>query len=178
MKRFIIAFAAAVLMAGCTDNGPDGGVCSNIVGFEADDDNSYWGAEYIVAYQFLTGNADTTVNRLRIKLESAADFIIAVYTDNSLKPGSVVMETGVLSGIVGWNYVGIDDLVLSADTYYWIAVLSSGNGVRCRDDGDAATALYLSYLWTTASSSGMPENQAGWGMQQSELKLCLDFCAY
>jgi phosphotransferase system IIB component len=114
------------------------------------------------------------VTRIRVKCTTTGNVKVALYTDNSGIPGTLISANNAGAAVVaGWNNITIPSTAVTTGTNYWIAYISTTNCVGYfSSPGGGAVFRALSYStdfpasagtgFTT--SSGNHSLTAGWGI--------------
>ncbi|MBN2753282.1 MAG: hypothetical protein JXR81_00310 [Candidatus Goldbacteria bacterium] len=165
-KTFLIAFfvftSLLLIFTACTETSPAAStVCGYSFGYNQDDDNTSLSAEFLFGHDFVM-SADVTISKLSVKLESASDYIIGIYTDNSGSPGTLLSQTEIKSGTIGWNTASIPATALVSGSKYWLVSCSDSSSIKCNSTSDTGLK-YGYYPWSDiVTNNGMPSSYSSW----------------
>jgi YD repeat-containing protein len=104
-----------------------------------------------------------TLNQIKINCGGAANLKVAVYSDNSGAPGSLLAANSASTPVVsGWNSLALDAVAVTSGTYYWLAFCADAAIVGTKSN----TGSVRKYKSVDFSSFTFP-NPAGSGFSNA-----------
>lgn len=150
-------------------------VCDVLFGYDLDNNDSNFVGNALIASSFVMSD-ETSVNRLAVKLNVDSAYSIGIYTDNAGEPGTLLAETGIKTGLTGWNNAGIELTALASGTKYWLISITEFNGVGLCTSVSRGYKGYT-YAWSSVVSGGMPSSVSGWtAVALCEQKIYASYC--
>ena len=131
---------------------------------------------YIVATKF-TATVTGTITEMRCNCATAGHIQLAVYSDNSNYPGSLLASATSTAVTNGTNTITFPNLVVIAGTAYWLAANTDTNHLLA--DATAGSLLYSALTYGTAFPSTFPGGASslnsnvdlqGWGVTPAGLQ--------
>lgn len=146
-------------------------ICTIVFGYEANDDNDLLPGHFLLCNIF-TASADKTIYKLGVKLENEFNFCLGLYTDDNGLPGTLLAQTEVTQGTVGWNEVAVKQPVtVMANQKYWLAAITSYWAIRVKTQSSnilKAVGCNFAHI----SQYGMPDPPTGdWETKNWDLKI-------
>lgn len=108
-------------------------------------------------------------NSIRLKCSNPAEVKVAIYSDNSGVPGTLLSQNSNGADLsAGWNTIGINSTSFVDDTYYWLAFIADRQ-LYCIS---ASTGGTLYYKFATYSGFTFPSS-AGTGYTASTIQVLI-----
>jgi hypothetical protein len=149
-------------------------ICGYAFGNNADNDTLGWAGGYYFASPFTIPNTEE-ISSIVVKLADATNYAAGIYSDNAGVPADVITQTGVVSGIAGWNTKTAATASLNAGVTYWLLVVTENVGARISPG--TGTGKYALVSWSDVST-GLPLdlNSEVWNNFTDEIKIYTVSC--
>src|ERR1035437_2788986 len=171
MKKFILPLLVLAMttfvisLTSCKSSSPAAAATPvptcTILGESADVNTNGWAAGYM-AGNTITASSTIVARSIWAKMPGTANyFALAIYSDASGLPGTLMVHTDITADNGGWIKVSIPPTTLTAGNNYWLLAVGETGGVTDNTSATGSVAQYYFYGWNNILSSGFPTDISG-----------------